>query len=176
MLASRCGSPAPKGSNAGNGCVMRCAPYSLAFRDEWSDLVRVSAMSSAITHADPRCTYGCVVLNLTLAGLLAQRPTPLRDALDHIEADAPEELLTALRSVPDGVNPDTLSASGYVVDTLQTSLYHGLTADTAEEAIVSAVNMEEDTDTVGAVTGSYRGSSLRSRCTPRSMDRRVGVC
>jgi len=131
---------------------MRCAPYSLAFRDEWSDLVRVSAMSSAITHADPRCTYGCVVLNLTLAGLLAQRPTPLRDALDHIEADAPEELLTALRSVPDGVNPDTLSASGYVVDTLQTSLYHGLTADTAEEAIVSAVNMEEDTDTVGAVT------------------------
>jgi len=93
-----------------------------------------------------------------LAGLLAQRPTPLRDALDHIEADAPEELLTALRSVPDGVNPDTLSASGYVVDTLQTSLYHGLTADTAEEAIVSAVNMEEDTDTVGAVTGAIAGA------------------
>jgi len=160
-----------EGSNAGNGSVMRCAPYSIAFRDEWSDLVRVSATSSAITHADPRCTYGCVVLNLTLAGLLAQRPTPLRDALDHIEADAPEELLTALRSVPDETNPDTLRASGYVVDTLQTSLYHGLTADTAEDAIVSAVNMGDDTDTVGAVTGAIAGARFGSNALP---DRWIG--
>ncbi|WP_458210284.1 ADP-ribosylglycohydrolase family protein [Haladaptatus sp. NG-SE-30] len=155
-----------EGSNAGNGSVMRCAPYSIAFRDEWSDLARVSATSSAITHADPRCTYGCIVLNLTLAGLLTQRPTPLRDALDHIEADAPEELLTALRSVPDGINPDTLSASGYVVDTLQTSLYHGLTADTAEGAIVSAVNMGDDTDTVGAVTGAVAGARFGADAFP----------
>lgn len=160
-----------EGSNAGNGSVMRCAPYSIAFRDEWSDLSRVSATSSAITHADPRCTYGCIVLNLTLAGLLARRPTPLRDALDHIEADAPEELLTALRSVPDGINPDTLSASGYVVDTLQTSLYHGLTADTAEDAIVSAVNMGDDTDTVGAVTGAIAGARFGADALP---DRWIG--
>lgn len=43
-------------------------------------------------------------------------------------------------------------------DTLQTSLYHGLTADTAEDAIVTAVNMREDTDTVGAVTGAIAGA------------------
>lgn len=155
-----------EGSNAGNGSVMRCAPYSLAFRDEWSDLARVSATSSAITHADPRCTYGCIVLNLTLAGLIAQRSTPLEDALAYVEADAPEELLTALRSVPDDTDPDTLRASGYVLDTLQTSLYHGLTADTAEEAIVSAVNMGEDTDTVGAVTGAIAGARFGANALP----------
>jgi ADP-ribosyl-[dinitrogen reductase] hydrolase len=128
-------------------------------------------MSSAITHADPRCTYGCVVLNLTLAGLLARRPTPLRDALDHIEANAPEELLTALRSVPNETNPDTLRASGYVVDTLQTSLYHGLTADTAEDAIVAAVNMGDDTDTIGAVTGAIAGARFGADALP---DRWIG--
>jgi ADP-ribosyl-[dinitrogen reductase] hydrolase len=111
------------------------------------------------------------VLNLTLAGLLAQRPTPPRDALNHIEADAPEELLTALRSVLDGINPDTLSASGYVVDTLQTSLYHGLTADTAEDAIISAVIMVDDTDTVGAVTGAIAGARFGADALP---DRWIG--
>lgn len=39
-----------EGSNAGIGSIMRCAPYSAAFRDEWSDLARVSATSSAITR------------------------------------------------------------------------------------------------------------------------------
>lgn len=124
----------------------------------------MNATSSAITHADPRCTYGCVVFNLTLAGLPAQRPTPLEDALDHIEADALEELLTALRSVPDDTNPDTLRASGYVVDTLQTSLYHGLTADTPEDVIVSAVNMGEDT--VGAVMGAIAGARFGADALP----------
>lgn len=34
--------------------------------------------------------------------------------------------------------------TAYVVDTLQTALYHGLTADTAEDGIIAAVNMGED--------------------------------
>ncbi|MDL5363229.1 ADP-ribosylglycohydrolase family protein [Halalkalicoccus sp. NIPERK01] len=82
-----------------------------------------------------------------------------------------EELLTAIRSVPDGINHDTLSASGYVVDTLQTSLYHGLTADTAEDAIISAVNMGDDTDTVGAVTGAIAGARFGADALP---DRWIG--
>ncbi|WP_049908220.1 ADP-ribosylglycohydrolase family protein [Natrinema pallidum] len=147
----------PEGSNAGNGSVMRCAPYALAFRDDWDTLARVSRLSSSITHADPRCTYGCAVLNLTLAGVLAERETPLEDALAHVEADAPAELLAALRPIPDDTSLDSLRASGYVIHTLQAALYHGLTADTAEDAIVSAVNMGDDTDTVGAVTGAIAG-------------------
>ncbi|WP_254538138.1 ADP-ribosylglycohydrolase family protein [Halomarina litorea] len=77
-----------------------------------------------------------------------------------------EKLLTALRSVPDETNPDTLRASGYVVDTLQTSLYHGLTTDSAEDAIVSAVNMGPDTDTVGAVTGAVTGARSGADALP----------
>ncbi|MFW6018549.1 MAG: ADP-ribosylglycohydrolase family protein, partial [Halapricum sp.] len=43
----------PEGSNAGNGSVMRCAPYALAFADDPAYLGQVSEQSSAITHADP---------------------------------------------------------------------------------------------------------------------------
>lgn len=156
----------PEGQNAGNGSVMRCAPYALAFADQPDRLGEVSRTSSAITHADPRCTYGCSVLNQTLAGLLTGEDHPLETALEQIESDAPDELVTALRGVPDDIDPDTLQSSGYVVYTLQTGLYHGLTARSPRDGIVSAVNMGRDTDTVGAVTGAIVGARFGAEELP----------
>lgn len=148
----------PEGKNAGNGSVMRCVPHAIAFTDNHETLVEVSRQSSAITHADLRCTYGCAILNCTVAGLLEGRNSPLEDALSLIGDDVPDELREALDAVPDNVAESELSSSGYVVHTLQTALYHGLTADSAEDAIVTAVNMGDDTDTVGAVTGAVAGA------------------
>jgi ADP-ribosyl-[dinitrogen reductase] hydrolase len=148
----------PEGQNAGNGSVMRCAPYAIAFADQPDRLAEVSRESSAITHADPRCTAGCAVFNRTLAGLLTDESRPLEVALDALGSEAPDELVTALEAIPDGIDPSELQSSGYVVHTLQTGLYHGLTADSAEDAIVTAVNMGNDTDTVGAVAGAVAGA------------------
>ena len=156
----------PEGQNAGNGSVMRCVPYAVAFADEPARLAEVSRQSSAITHADPRCTYGCVVLNRTIAGFLRDGASPLGDALTAVESDAPSELLDALDAIPDGIDASSLSSSGYVVDTLQTALYRGLTASTAEEAIVEAVNMGDDTDTVGAVAGAVAGARFGADALP----------
>ncbi len=148
----------PEGKNAGNGSVMRCVPHALAFTSDHETITEVSRQSSAITHADPRCTSGCAILNCTVAGLIEERNTPVADALALIGDDAPDELPDALGGVPDDVVETHLDSSGYVVHTLQTALYYGLTADTAEDAIVEAVNLGEDTDTVGAVTGAIAGA------------------
>jgi ADP-ribosyl-[dinitrogen reductase] hydrolase len=156
----------PEGQNAGNGSVMRCAPYAIAFQDEPERLREVSRMSSAITHADPRCTYGCAVLNQTLAGLLTDDPDPLKTALEDVAGDAPRELLDALRPIPDDIEPATLQSSGYVIHTLQTGLYHGLTAADPRDGIVEAVNMGRDTDTVGAVTGAVVGARFGGTALP----------
>lgn len=59
-----------EGANAGNGSVMRCAPYGVAFASQPDDLITASRVSSALTHADPRCQWSCVILNATIAGLL----------------------------------------------------------------------------------------------------------
>ena len=67
----------PEGSNAGNGSVMRCAPLTTAF-DDREALRRVSRDSSQITHADPRCTHGCAVLNCTIAAMLDEDEKPHR--------------------------------------------------------------------------------------------------
>lgn len=59
-----------EGSNAGNGSLMRCAPYAIRYARSPIELDAVSRNSSAITHADPRCTHACSVLNRILATLM----------------------------------------------------------------------------------------------------------
>ena len=154
----------PEGQNAGNGSVMRCPPLAVPYVTDREQLVEVSRDSSRITHADPRCTDGCAILTLTVAGLLQNVDKPLQDALDHV-AGAPEELIAALEPIARGASPD-LQTSGYVVHSLQTALYDGLHADSATEAIVTAVNRGGDTDTIGAIAGAVAGARFGASDLP----------
>jgi ADP-ribosyl-[dinitrogen reductase] hydrolase len=155
----------PEGSNAGNGSVMRAAPLAVALATREAALVDASRDSSRITHADPRCTAGCAVLNLTLAGLLRDRPAPLSTALDHVET--PDELREALEPVAAAeLDSDDLRSTGYVVDTLRTALWYGLHAGSPERALVDVVNMGGDADTVGAVTGAVVGARFGADALP----------
>jgi ADP-ribosyl-[dinitrogen reductase] hydrolase len=155
-----------EGQNAGNGSVMRCPPLAIPYATDREQLVEVSRQSSQITHADPRCTYGCAVLNLTVAGLLEDADTPLQDALDYVGSDAPDELVTALRPLARGDSPAVLETSGYVVHSLQTALHDGLFGEGAEEAIVAAVNRGGDTDTIGAIAGAVAGARFGASALP----------
>ncbi|MFC7199822.1 ADP-ribosylglycohydrolase family protein [Halospeciosus flavus] len=156
----------PEGQNAGNGSIMRCSPHAIRYREDPERLVTVSRESSAITHADPRCTWGCAVLNLVLAALLRDESDPLEGALGRVDGAAPTELLNALEPVADAYDATDLVNSGYVVHTLQAGLHYGLGADTAEDAIVEAVNMGGDADTIGAVTGAVAGARFGASALP----------
>lgn len=154
-----------EGSNAGNGSVMRCVPHALAYHQD-DRLVAVSRDSSALTHADPRCTWGCAALNRAVSALVggADPDGAVERALAGTD-EAPRELREVVRGATD-TDPEALSATGYVIDTLETGLHHGLTAPDAEEAILRAVNMGDDADTVGAVTGAVAGARFGASALP----------
>ena len=156
----------PEGSNAGNGSVMRCPPLAIAYYDDYDILIRVSKQSSEITHADPRCTYGCAILNLTIAGILRDDSEPLTTALELISPDVPDELVSGLEPIADERELHSISPSGYVVDSLRTAMYDGLRAENAESAIVNAVNRGGDTDTIGAITGAIAGARFGAEDLP----------
>ena len=153
----------PEGSNAGNGSVMRTPPIAVAFPEDHERRRTASRESSLITHADPRCVEGCAVLNETIAGYLRGEAAPLETALDTL--DLPDELEAALAPVAAG-ETTALDPTGYVVDTLQVALHDALQADSAEAAIVTAVNRGGDTDTVGAVTGAVAGARFGADALP----------
>ena len=46
-----------------------------------------------------------------------------------------------------------IKSSGYVVDSLEAAIWSLITTDSFKEALLKAVNLGDDTDTVGAITG-----------------------
>ena len=54
--------------------------------------------------------------------------------------------------------PDLIKASGYVVDTLQSAIWAVENSSSFEMAVLKAVNLGDDADTVGAVTGQIAGA------------------
>ena len=55
------------------------------------------------------------------------------------------------------VSEDEIQSRGYVVYTLEASIWCILTTNCYKEAVLKAVNLGEDTDTTAAVTGGLAG-------------------
>lgn len=141
---------------AGNGSVMRCAPVALRFRHDREALRQVSLETARMTHPDPMATWGAVALNQAIAWLLdGGALDDVRDAaVDGVEN---EDVVRAIREAVDRDYADVAS-SGFVLDTLGASFWAIAHRDSAEEAIVTAVSMGDDSDTTGAVTGALAGA------------------
>jgi ADP-ribosyl-[dinitrogen reductase] hydrolase len=52
---------------------------------------------------------------------------------------------------------EEISSSGYVLSSLEASLWCFLNTESYSEAVLKAVNLGEDTDTTGAITGGIAG-------------------
>ena len=59
VMWEEAGRPAPY---AGNGSAMRAAPIGVLFRDDLETMRRVAVEQSCITHKDPRCAAGSLVV------------------------------------------------------------------------------------------------------------------
>ena len=55
------------------------------------------------------------------------------------------------------VSEDKIRSTGYVVDTLEAAVWSLITTDSFEKGLIKAVNLGDDTDTVGAVAGGLAG-------------------
>ena len=54
-------------------------------------------------------------------------------------------------------NIDEIKSSGYIVDTLEASLWMLLNTKSYSEAIIGSINLGNDTDTIAAICGSMAG-------------------
>jgi ADP-ribosylglycohydrolase len=60
---------------------------------------------------------------------------------------------------------ESIYSEGYVIDTLEASLWCFLNTRSYAEAVLKAVNLGEDTDTTAAVTGGVLGSIMVLRAS-----------
>lgn len=153
----------------GNGSLMRILPIALRFATASSaELLQYAHRASAVTHRHPRSQMACGLYCLMAAALLKgatpdeayQQGIALARASYREEPHSRElphfgRLLSGhLAETPEA----EIRSSGYVIDTLEASLWCLLNSSSFEEAVLKAVNLGGDTDTTGTVAGGLAGT------------------
>ena len=130
----------------GNGSLMRILP--LAFVDCTDEEIRAV---SAITHGHEISMQACVVYVHIARQLL--NGESIHDIIPTLHYEKPFDRLCRI----DQLEEDDIRSSGYVVDTLEASLWTLAKNNTFEDTVLTAINFGEDTDTTGAVAGGLAG-------------------
>ncbi len=148
-----CGSK--KASDAGNGSVMRLAPVAISWWCDPLEAEQIARRQSATTHGSQECLDGCALLARTLCRGING------DGIDSICLDD-ERWTRTIRNIGTGtwrgLTEADISSTGYVVHTLEAAFWAFEQSASFEEAIVTAVNLGHDADTIGAVVGQIAGS------------------
>ena len=150
----------------GNGSLMRILPLAFYLKDEEDIEKRVEKIYevSSITHGHMRSKIACHFYIEMAISLIKGKN--LKDSyLDAVviikEHYKDEEELKYFNRVLSGdiykLDESEIKSSGYVIDTLEAALWCILTTNSYKEAVLKAVNLGQDTDTVGAVTGGLVG-------------------
>lgn len=130
----------------GNGSLMRIAP--LIFIDCTDEEI---AQVSAITHAHQYSIEACILYVRIGKELLKGKD--LKTILDELDCSDTFARLNNLKNL----DRDSIQSGGYVVHTLEASLWCILNTATYSNAVLTAVNLGDDTDTTAAVTGALAG-------------------
>ncbi|MEH2422102.1 MAG: ADP-ribosylglycohydrolase family protein [Nostoc sp.] len=152
----------------GNGSLMRILPMAYCHRNLTLDelLARVHDVS-AITHAHARSQMACGIYISIAVALLegADLQTAYLQGLQDIQTiySIREFLLEkphfgrVLSGEIAKLPVEEINSGGYVIDTLESSLWCLLNSSSYSEAVLKAVNLGGDTDTTAAVTGGLAG-------------------
>jgi len=164
----------------GNGSLMRILPLLLYIRNEpIAERYQLTREVSSITHGHVRSSIACFYYLEFARGLLQgidkfkiyeQLQSEISNFLDSLSIN-PREKNIFNRLLIDGIDlmpVERISSNGYVVSTLQASIWCLLTTENYKDAVLKAVNLGSDTDTTAAVTGGLAGLLYGYDSIPKS--------
>lgn len=153
----------------GNGSLMRILPLiiftkdlSIEHRFEWTKKV------SSLTHAHIRSVLACfyylefakkIIEGKDKWQAYAELQIEFLNYLECLKLN-PLEIQKFHRLLFQDIAKETeenIKSSGYVLDTLEASIWCLLTTNSYKDAVLKAVNLGYDTDTTAAVTGGLAG-------------------
>ncbi len=140
------GTPQKGEYSNGNGSLMRILP--LAFVDCTDEEIREV---SAITHGHRISKEACVIYVNVARRLLAGET--IQEIIPTLKYEKPFDRLCKINQLEE----DEIESSGYVVHTLEASLWVLAKYKSFKDTVLAAVNLGDDTDTTGAVAGGLAG-------------------
>ena len=144
-----------KASDGGNGSVMRLAPVALSWWRDPQHAEVIARRQSATTHGSQECLDGCALLSRVLCSGISGSGVRSICTDDVSWSQSIRNIgLGSWRGKPE---PE-ISSTGYVVHTLEAAFWAFEQSTCFEEAIITAVNLGHDSDTIGAVVGQIAGA------------------
>lgn len=163
--------------NNGNGSLMRIMPACIYCSEMFRrgdfterDAIQVVHSVGGLTHAHIRSNIACGLYFFMVDEVLNAEGS-LRERLqagltrsfafyesfladkDNLRYYDRLQDLDSFAALP----ADRIKSSGYVVDALEAAVWSLITTDSFEQALLKAVNLGDDTDTVGAIAGGLAG-------------------
>ena len=149
----------------GNGSLMRILPLVLHIKElDIEERYGWNKKISSITHAHVRSVMACFYY-LEFAKKIIEGKDKFQ-AYNELQSELtqyfeqrkinPIEINKFHRLLVEDiskVDEDNIKSSGYVMDTLEASIWCILTTNNYKDAVLKSVNLGHDTDTTGAVTG-----------------------
>ena len=150
---------------SGNGSLMRVLPVILFFAHDIEKAVYYSGESSKNTHgsqiAIDACRYFAYIICKIIHGTTKEEIKSKEFKQQTIDFFNKKPLHKKVEKIIEGEyfekNTDEIKSTGYVVDTLESALWSFITTDNFETALLKAVNLGDDADTVGSITGQIAG-------------------
>lgn len=153
----------------GNGSLMRILPLVLYIRDlSIEERFKLTRSVSSITHGHIRSVIACFYY-LEFARLITEGIDKF-SIYEKLKSEVKTFLLSQninkeeiilfdrlLNADIFALTEDDIHSSGYVLHTLEASIWCLLTSNNYEEAVLKAVNLGQDTDTTATVAGGLAG-------------------
>ena len=156
-------------SSNGNGSLMRISPLLFYLLDKpINERYQITRQVSSITHGHIRSVIACFYYLEFALQLFDQKDkfeiyhnlkTEIPACLNSLSIPS-EEVAFFDRLLKQNIYElpeDSIFSSGYVLHTLEASVWCLLNTGNYKDAVIKAVNLGEDTDTTGAVTGALAG-------------------
>ncbi|MCX5805638.1 MAG: ADP-ribosylglycohydrolase family protein [Proteobacteria bacterium] len=152
----------------GNGSLMHILPVGLYFANSpVSEILEYAHRASSLTHRHVRsqiaCGFYCLMVSALLKGndpeeayhyAIVQTEEYYNQPQCFRELAHFERILSGnIHQLPE----EKIQSGGYVIHTLEASIWCLLNSHTFTEAVLKAVNLGDDTDTTGIVTGGLAG-------------------
>lgn len=153
----------------GNGSLMRILPLLVYIKDKpVEDRFAITKDVSSITHGHIRSVIACfyylefarkLLSGDNLLTIYNELKIEISNYLDSTNINRDEIALFNGLLIDDVYNKsiNEIKSSGYVLHTLEASIWCLINTSSYEDAVLKAVNLGEDTDTTGAVTGGLAG-------------------
>lgn len=153
----------------GNGSLMRILP--LLFEVKGKSLKSqfdIIWENSALTHRHIRAAMSCMIYLKLAENLLKEDDKILayqrtRTDINQLWVEmnfSPLEKAHFARVIQNDIrdaSSEAIKSGGYVIESLEASLWSFLKTESFENAVLTAINFGQDTDTTGAITGGLAG-------------------